>query len=144
MIFGIGRSYPCQATRRELAEGSERTHVHNATVDISKFLETEQTGPMSRVIEGKALHDQLRAIEGVYGSLTHGGGINGDSSGVGGRIWFLAASFGSASSRSLGGKLHLPSMQLQSIEIGRHCARKRERESVVFFFCGGWRFAEIS
>lgn len=121
---------PSHATqaRKKAIEGMvkrERTHIHNTTVDISKLLETEQACGMSRIIERIALRQSVKAIEYADCSLAHGGGIDWDSSCVGSRIWFLAGHWSALSSGfdQLIEGYYLPSMKLQSIEVGRHCER---------------------
>ena len=78
--------------------GWRGTDVHDPTVDVSKLLETEQTRAMSRIIECEALGRSARLGSARVKStgrasrkLTHGGGINGNRSGIGRRVWFLAA-----------------------------------------------------
>jgi hypothetical protein len=64
-------------------------YVHNAAVDVAKLLEAKEPRAMSRVIEDERLW-QLDGI--AVERLTYGGGIDGHSTSVGGRVWFLASS----------------------------------------------------
>ena len=99
---------------------SESTHVHDTAVDISKLFEAEQTGAMSRVIECEALYKSVSGhticVLSIDSQWWHKLAqllrwLQGLVLGCKSRQPCLRASI----------EGDLPSVKLQSIEIGRHC-----------------------
>jgi hypothetical protein len=103
----------------------ESTHIHDSRVDVSKLLETKQTRAMSRVIEYETLERSVRDdARGVFP--------------VDSRWWhkwaqLLHSSRGLAPGCKVPSALspsftvkegcYLPSVKLQSVEVGRHCEK---------------------
>ena len=95
--FGCCRSWDCSRVPNSTDRWDKNdwdpevgdTHIHDTTIDVSKFLEAKQPRAMSRVIESEALDRSAQAVRNAPPSLTHGGGIDWHSSGVGRRIGFL-------------------------------------------------------
>lgn len=68
----------------------EDTYIGNSTVNISKFLQPEQSSCVSRIIECEALqNNQLPCFPFLWRADTDGRGIDGNSSCIGSRVWFL-------------------------------------------------------
>ena len=68
------------------------THVHNATVDIAGFLETEEPCAVGTVIEDVALEkvSESHSVKTDFRRATNGCGIDGNSSRLGERVCILA------------------------------------------------------
>lgn len=68
----------------ESGRWKEAAYIHNPTVDVSKLLQTKQSGAMGRIIECEALQPQLAFKHWqMYPEAAYGGGIDGDCTRIG-------------------------------------------------------------